>query len=716
MKIPHALLFARRRAVPMIMTAESAECGLACLAMIGAFHGHEIDLNGLRQRFSLSLAGANIRDIANLADQMLLSSRALRVDLGALHRVQLPAILHWKLDHFVVLTAIDRKRAIIHDPSAGRLVLPLEKVSDFFTGVVLELTPIETFEPIVARVPVTLSSLWTKLRGLTASAMQVLLLSAALQIVTFAAPFQMQLVIDEALGRSDASLLAVIALGFGALVILQALIEAVRVWTLQLLGNQMVFQMVGHLVHHLMRLPSAYFEKRHVGDVISRLSSTKTIKDALTQGLVAALVDGGMAMLAAVVLLVYSPILALVVMVSMALLALANLAFYPVIRARTEELIRTVANEQTLLMETVRAITTIKLMGREAEREGVWRNAYAKTINASVSLGRFQISLAFVDNVIIGLQTVLVIYLGARAILHAQGFSVGMLMAFLSFRQTFSDRATSLVTQGLQFRLLGLHLERLGDIIAQEAEQTIGSSHTLDVAGAVAATEIAFQYGATDPWVFQNLSLSIEAGEFVAITGASGNGKTTLLKVLLGLQPPSRGRLVLDGHLATPAVWRTWRAQVGVVAQDDKLLSGTLADNIAFFDPDLNMPAVVKAAKAAQVHDDIMAKPMQYRSLVGDMGSTLSGGQYQRILLARALYRSPKVLILDEGTANLDEATEAAIADLVSQLPITRLVVSHRPALVLRAHRVLRMQDGALDDITDQWRDRKHELVKSAWA
>jgi ATP-binding cassette subfamily B protein RaxB len=403
-------------------------------------------------------------------------------------------------------------------------------------------------------------------------------------------------------------------------------------------------------------------------------------------------------------------------MISMALLALANLAFYPVIRARSEELIRSVANEQTLLMETVRAITTIKLMGREAEREGVWRNAYAKTINASVSLGRFQISLNFIDNVIIGLQTVLVVFLGAKTILQAEGFSVGMLMAFLSFRQTFSDRATSLVTQGLQFRLLGLHLERLGDIIAQEAEQTGGFSHTLEVAGGVVATNIAFRYGATDPWVFQNLDLSIAPGEFVAVTGASGNGKTTLLKVLLGLQPPSVGQLTLDGHSATPGVWRSWRAQVGVVAQDDKLLSGTLADNIAFFDPDLSMSAVAAAAKAAQVHGDIMAKPMQYRSLVGDMGSTLSGGQYQRILLARALYRNPKILILDEGTANLDEVTEAAIADLVSQLPITRIVVSHRPALVLRAQRVLRMQEGALEDITDQWRDRRHQIVRAASA
>ncbi len=218
----------------------------------------------------------------------------------------------------------------------------------------------------------------------------------------------------------------------------------------------------------------------------------------------------------------------------------------------------------------------------------------------------------------------------------------------------------------------------------------------VQVVGQIEARNLTFRYGASDPVLIDNCSLTIPHGEFVAITGPSGSGKSTLLKLLLGLYPTDAGEILLDGHVATPALWRTWRAQIGVVAQDDRLLSGTIADNIAFFDPDLQMERVIHAAANSRIHEEILRMPMQYLSLIGDMGSALSGGQRQRILLARALYRDPKVLILDEGTANLDEVTESAIVDLIAGLPITRIVVAHRPALVGRADTVYLLQGGQL--------------------
>lgn len=698
MSLLSELNFSRQRRLPVIQGAEAAECGLVCLTMVARWHGHDVDLNGLRQRFSLSMAGATLRSIMGMADQLGLASRALRVELSALDKVKAPAILHWDLNHFVVLKSVKRGKAVIHDPAAGARTYSLEDLSLHFTGVVLELSPSASFEKVSARAPISLMSLWSRMTGLWPAMIQILALSLALQVAAFAMPFQMQLVVDEALMRGDRDLLTVLAIGFGGLIVVQALIEALRAWSLQVFGHMLSFQMVGNLVRHMMRLRSEWFEKRHVGDILSRIGSASAIQDVLTRGVVSAIIDGGMAFVAVIILWLYSPTLTIVVLVAVLINLGLAMAMFPALKARTHEQIIEGAREQSHIMETVRAATTIKIMGREAERESAWRNLYANVINASVSVGKFQISLSLAQSIISGLQTVLVIYLGARTILAGDGFSIGMLIAFLSFRQTFTDRVTALINQAIQFRFLNLHLERLSDIVTSEQEVQDAPPPQLAVQGYVRFSGVTFQYGAADREILKAVDLEIASGEFVAITGPSGGGKSTLVKVLLGLLSPTGGRVELDGQTASPALWRAWRERVGVVSQDDRLLSGTIADNIAFFDPDLDMERVQQAAMAAQVHNDIVRMPMQYLSLVGDMGSTLSGGQRQRVLLARALYRRPSILILDEGTANLDVHTEEVIADLVAALPITRIVVAHRPALLDRADRVLELKDGSFGD------------------
>jgi ATP-binding cassette, subfamily B, bacterial CvaB/MchF/RaxB len=686
----------RGRKLPAIVASEAAECGLACLAMISSYHGHNVDLNGLRQRHSLSLSGASLRGLMDIADQLGFSTRALKVELSALDRVQLPAILHWNLNHFVVLASIGKHGVKIHDPAVGPKTLTHDEFSKHYTGVVLELTRSEGFEPVTAHSPMRLSLLWSKLTGWWGALASVMILSVALQVAAFVAPLQMQLVVDQALAQNDRNLLVVIALGFGAIAIMQAGVEALRSWALRVFGHLLSFQITGNLIRHMLKLPADFFEKRHVGDIVSRLGSVKPIQEAITKGVISTIIDGLMACIAAAILFFYSVTLAFIVITAVLLNMALSLALVPSMKRRMEETIQAEAKEQTHLIETVRAATTLKLLGLEAVREGAWRNLHVSTTNANIGLSKLQISQTFIQSVIMGLQLVLVVYVAGNLILSGQGFSVGMLFAFLAYRQTFSDRAIALVNQLIQFRLLRLHLDRLGDIVTNPAETGSEISVMPHVDGHIQLKGVSFRYGASDPLVLEDIDMDIEPGDYVAIQGPSGGGKTTLLKLLLGLNAPTEGAIELDGHRATPERWRAWRNQIGVVAQDDRLLSGSIADNIAGFDPDLDMQRVLAAAEAAQVHNDIMRMPMQYLSLVGDMGSSLSGGQRQRVLLARALYRNPKILILDEGTANLDEENESLIADLIDQLPITRIVVAHRPELLSRARCVLTITNGRL--------------------
>ena len=684
-----------RKTLPVILQTEVTECGLACLTMIGRYHGHDIDLNVLRKRHLISMTGASLKSIMEIAGTLQLGARPLKVELDQLHKLQLPAILHWDLNHYVVLKSVKGDKVQIVDPGIGLRVMKLSKVSDHFTGIALELSPTAEFSPQEARLKPHLSLLWSRLMGLKRAIFQTLTLSVILQIIVIAAPFYLQLVVDGALAQKDYGLLKALAFGFGGLMILRAIAEAVRSWAILIYGNQMSLQMVGNVFRHLIRLPTSYFEKRHVGDIISRMGSTVPIQEALTQTIVSVLIDGIMAILMLVILYLYSPLLGTIVLISVALLTLSTVLLYPHLRRTQEEAIYAKAIENTHVIESIRASTTVKLFGREAQREAAWRNLYTDFINVNVEYGKFTIWQKFAETLLTGLQIVIVVWAAAKMMMpvgnsDGSGFTLGMLVAFLAYRQYFTDSVTQLLQKGIEFRLLSLHLDRLSDIIFSQEENLDDSPEAmLNVTGSIELETISFRYSDTDRWILKDYSLTLSPGSMTTLTGLSGGGKTTLLKLILGLYQPTSGRILVDGQPLADIGIQNWRSQIGVVMQDDKLLSGTIADNISFFDPEMDMKKVIEAAKTAQIHDEIAAIPMNYTSMVGDMGSILSGGQKQRVLLARALYHDPKVLFLDEGTANLDSKTEKIIVEIIAQMPITRVIVAHRPAFINASDRVL---------------------------
>ena len=503
------------------------------------------------------------------------------------------------------------------------------------------------------------------------------------------------------IARGDVDLLVVLALGFGLLVLIKTATTAVRSIILLVLQNVLHFQLGARLFQHLIRLPMAFFEKRHIGDILSRFSSLQPIRNLLAEGMIAAVLDGVMAAITLAMVLVYSIQLALVVLTAFALYAAIRLALYRVIWRRTEATIQAQAQENSTFIESVRAIQSLKLFNRESEREGQWLNRYNDVVTANVRLGRTKIAFGAINDVIFGLESIVTVYLAAKLAL-GNVLTVGMIFAFMSYKQHFTDKAVQLVEKALDFRMLGLHLERLSDIALTPRER--GHDHpiayTREIIGCIELRNVYFRYSENDPCVLEDINLTIAPGEFVTIMGPSGGGgKTTLLRAMLGLLPFSEGEISIGGIGLAQLGTANYRNLIGTVMQDDKLFSGSIADNICFFDQEFNEQRLMTCAQLAGIHQEIMAMPMTYNSLIGDMGSSLSGGQKQRLLLARALYRQPRILFLDEGTAHLDVENERKINRSLIELKMTRVSVAHRPDISAGADRIIRLAKTVESDI-----------------
>jgi ATP-binding cassette subfamily B protein RaxB len=696
--------------LPDIRQAETAECGLACLAMVTGYHGRHVDLATLRRRHPISVRGASMRSVMTTAAELGMAARPLRLEMDHLREIKTPAILHWNMDHFVVLRRAGRNGIDIHDPASGARHYSYAEAGRHFTGVALELTPTQEFSPNRERSRVRLRDvvIWPMGGGLCL--LQALLLSVLLQAYVIASPFYMQIAMDDAVAQNDHDLLAVLALGFATFLLINVGAGLLRSLALVHLQTGLAYELSAAVLRHLLRLPLDYFEKRRTGDLLSRFAATDPIRDMLTEGVMSAAVDGVMAMLMAVLIFVYSPTLACVVIPSLLICIVLRIVTYRALRARALTSLQAKARETGTFVETLRAIQTIKIFNRENERCGLWTNCRIEVLNADAAVARLKAVFRSVNELVFGIENILVIYLGASAVLNG-GMSVGMLFAFMSYKMQFIDKAARFVEKAIEFRMLDVQLERLADIVGSEPEPDLArpavpEAYRRALVGSVEIRDLSFRYGDDEPYVFENASFSISAGEYVAITGPSGGGKTTLIKVILGLLHATSGEILIDGIPLRQFGIRAFRDQIGVVMQDDQLMSGSVADNICCFDETFELNWMQTCAETAGIHDEIMRMPMGYNSLIGDMGTFLSGGQKQRILLARALYRRPRVLFMDEGTSHLDVALEQRVNAAIKALGLTRIIIAHRPETIASASRVLTVSQGLVGEPPGPDQDR----------
>lgn len=677
-------LFGRR--VPMILQSEAPECGIACVAMIASYHGHETDLIAMRTRLSPSLKGITLKQVSQVAETMGLASRGVKAEMTALGKLQLPAILHWDMNHFVVLTEVTAKSITVNDPGRGVRKLSVAEVGKHYTGVAMEFTPTPSFRRVDERKEISATQLLSVGSGLFGALMQLVLLSFAIEVFAIAMPFFLQLTVDRVLVGRDRDFLTVLGVAFIALVVIQVVVSAVRAWVGVYLSTRFNLRLLTVLFNHLLRLPLGWFEKRNVGDIVSKFRSVDAIQKTLSTTFVETFIDGVMVVITLAVMTYYSALLTGVVIFAALLYALVRWAlFYPQ-RNATDEQLAHEGKAGSHFIETLRGMMAIKLNLRENERRAAYQNLVVEHINASAVVQQVGIVQRGAQSLIFGVESVVVIWLAAILVMEGK-FSVGMLYAFIGFKLLFLTRVNNLVEKWNEFRMLDLHAERIADIALAEPEAnaaTIGSIAATSQHGlaggkeplSIVAKDLGYAYG-PEGFAFRHVNLEIKPGESVALVGPSGCGKTTLLKVLLGLLPPTEGQVIVNDRDLRDWDMVQYRSLIGAVMQDDQLFVGSIADAIAF-GGEFDMQAIEDVARAADIHDDIMKMPMGYSTFVGALGSSLSGGQKQRVLLARALYRRPTLLILDETLDQVDQEQEARIRVGIATLVDAVVFVSHR--------------------------------------
>jgi ATP-binding cassette subfamily B protein len=694
-----------------IQQAEEMDCGAACLAMICKHYGIGMTLGKLRELANVTTQGATLDSLARTGESIGFTTRGVQCTFDTLRGFEIPVIVHWEGYHYVVVYGVSATQVWVADPAVGFRKMSVEEFERGWSGTCLTFTLRQNAAQVTAS-----RSPWVRFARYLLPYKKILLhlfmATFVIQILGIVPPMIIQNILDGVIVHQNVSLLHLLIAGLVISNLFTQLTATIRATLANFMVRKLDFTMMSQFMRHTLSLPYSFFAKRKTGDIFARFQENQTIRAFLTESTITTVLNLLMIFIYFSVLFLYNVKLTLLLIAFVIPILGLTVLVTPRVKRNAREVFGATTDAKSYLMESLGGAETVKGMGIERPVRLKWETKYAKALEVQFRATSFNIGVGFCGQLLNSATTIAILWAGASLVLDRE-LTIGQLIAFNALMGSVLAPLMGLVGLWSLLNDASVAMERLGDVLDLEPEQKpedITSRVVIpELQGEVRFESVYFRYGGEDtPYVLENISLDIKPGELIAIVGRSGSGKTTLAKLLVGFYPPSEGRLTVDGYDIGVIDKEYFRQQVGYVMQSNLLFSGTIAENIACGNDEPDRRRIEEVAKRADAHGFISKMPQGYQQLVGERGTGLSGGQIQRLCIARALYRDPRLLVLDEATSALDTQSESNIIANMEEIlkGRTAVVIAHRLSTIMRADKILVLYEGKVVE-----QGRHQELV-----
>ena len=688
------------RRYPFFAQQSASDCGAACLVMVARYWGKRFSVNRLRDIANVDRNGASLRGLAAAAESIGFTTRPVKASLNKLAEQSLPAIIHWEGKHYIVVYEVTRDRVIVADPAIGQRTLTHTQFKAGWTGYTLLLQPTALLkEAKEASTPFWQFFELVKPHQLVL--LEVLIASLLIQIFGLITPLFTQLLLDRVVVQRSNLTLTAVGLGLLIFGLFRVALTGLRQYLLDHTANRVDLALIVGFISHTFRLPLSFFESRYVGDIISRIQENRKIQRFLTGEALSIVLDLLTVFIYVGLMFWYSWKMALLTLVIVPPFVLLALIATPFLQRVSREIFSAYTEETGYLIQSLTGIRTVKSMAVEQTVRWHWEELFGKSVKKSFSGQVIGNTLQTFSLTIETVVTTALLWFGAWLVIQNE-LTIGQLVAFNMLQGNVIRPFQRLIMLWNDLQEVIIAVERINDVIDAEPEEDLqhqSRQFLPPIRGHIRFEQVTFRYHPeSDVNTLENVSFEVQPGHMVALVGRSGSGKTTISKLVLGLYPPTEGKILIDGYDVTSLSLRSLRQQIGVVDQDTFLFGGTIRENITVGHPEATLENVIEAAQQAGAHQFIKELPMGYETQIGEGGGMLSGGQRQRLAIARALLGNPRLLILDEATSSLDAESERIIQTNLNTILTDRttLVIAHRLSTVRNADRILVLDKGIL--------------------